>query len=298
MLGVYNFFDICMGKLFSKTYLALRQDILSGRLASGESLIEQTLANRFDVSRTPIREAIRQLQQEGLVEPDRGGGLRVTVITIADAIHLYDCRIGLEQVAAMGACENATPTQIEDLQDCLKRANLSVSSVLKDQSKHPNKASQQSIPADETDELEERLHIDRSFHRLLAESSGNPWLADLLEQIFSKMALLRLTTAYQNPRVLEIWAEHERIVEALENRDPQAAAIAVRNHLIASKSRVVHSLQSITSDSAPHSISSSAPASILKKTQQWFLRPFTKFLRSFTSNSWHDKRSIMIIDYD
>ena len=268
MLFVYNFFDICMGKLFSKTYLALRQDILSGRLASGESLIEQTLANRFDVSRTPIREAIRQLQQEGLVEPDRGGGLRVTVITIADAIHLYDCRIGLEQVAAMGACENATPTQIEDLQDCLKRANLSVSSVLKDQSKHPNKASQQSIPADETDELEERLHIDRSFHRLLAESSGNPWLADLLEQIFSKMALLRLTTAYQNPRVLEIWAAHERIVEALENRDPQAAAIAVRNHLIASKSRVVHSLQSITSDSAPHSISSSAPASTLKKTQQ------------------------------
>ncbi|MEO1619725.1 MAG: GntR family transcriptional regulator [Cyanobacteria bacterium J06632_3] len=104
-----------MGKLFSKTYTALRQEILSGNIVSGESLIEQALADRFAVSRTPIREAIRQLQQEGLVEPDKGGGLRVTVITIADAIHLYDCRLGLEQVAAVGACENATPAQIEDL---------------------------------------------------------------------------------------------------------------------------------------------------------------------------------------
>ena len=231
MSGTYNFLDISMGKLFSKTYMALRQEILSGNLVSGESLVEQTLADRFAVSRTPIREAIRQLQQEGLVEADRGGGLRVTVITIADAIHLYDCRLGLEQVAAVGACENATPTQVEDLQDCLAQANLSDSSG-----------------RNQADELEDRLHIDQSFHRLLAESSGNPWLADLLEQIFSKMALLRLTTTYQDPDVLEIWAEHERIVSAIEQRDAQAAATAVRDHLVASKLRVVEALQGIKSD--------------------------------------------------
>ncbi|MGB3571280.1 MAG: GntR family transcriptional regulator, partial [Phormidesmis sp.] len=85
-----------MGKLFSQTYVALRQEILSGSLASGEGLVEQALADRFAVSRTPIREAIRQLQQEGLIESDQRGGLRVSIITIADAVHLYDCRIGLE----------------------------------------------------------------------------------------------------------------------------------------------------------------------------------------------------------
>lgn len=223
-----------MGKLFSKTYLALRQEILSGKLIAGESLIEQTLANRFEVSRTPIREAIRQLQQEGLVESDRGGGLRVTVITIADAIHLYDCRLGLEQIAAMGACENATVAQIEDLQDCLAQANLAEPVVIKNTL---------GVSANGAEELENRLHIDQSFHRLLADSSGNPQLADLLEQIFSKMALLRLTTTYQNPDVLEIWAEHEKIVSAIVQRDAQSAAIAVRNHLVASKSRVVQSLQ-------------------------------------------------------
>lgn len=227
-----------MGKLFSKTYLALRQEILSGKLVAGESLIEQTLANRFEVSRTPIREAIRQLQQEGLVESDRGGGLRVTVITIADAIHLYDCRLGLEQIAAMGACENATAAQIEDLQDCLAQANLAEPIVIKN-----TLGASADVSVNDAEELENRLHIDQSFHRLLADSSGNPQLADLLEQIFSKMALLRLTTTYQNPDVLEIWAEHEKIVSAIVQRDAQAAAIAVRNHLVASKSRVVQSLQ-------------------------------------------------------
>lgn len=245
MSHMHNFSAVHMGKLFSKTYLALRQEILSGKLVSGESLIEQTLADRFKVSRTPIREAIRQLQQEGLVESDRGGGLRVTIITIADAIHLYDCRLGLEQVAAMGACENATPAQLEDLQDCLAQANLSDPVVEKDTSKHQSK---RSVSREESDELENRLHIDQSFHRLLAESSGNPQLADLLEQVFSKMALLRLTTTYQSPDVLEIWAEHERIVEAILQRDSQAAALAVRNHLVASKARVVQALQGLKTE--------------------------------------------------
>ena len=244
---------IHMGKLFSKTYIALRQKILSGELVSGESLIEQTLADCFGVSRTPIREAIRQLQQEGLVESDRGGGLRVTIITIADAIHLYDCRLGLEQVAAVGACENATPAQLEDFQDCLAQANLAVPTVLKEVNRDKLKASRlkESVQSqDQADELENRLRIDQSFHRLLADSSGNPQLADLLDQVFSKMALLRLTTTYQNPDVLEIWAEHEQIVAAIMQRDAQLAAIAVRNHLVASKSRVVQALQGLKTDAS------------------------------------------------
>jgi len=166
-----------MGKLFSKTYLSLRQEILAGNLASGESLVEQTLADRFAVSRTPIREAIRQLQQEGLIESDQGGGLRVAVITIADAIHLYDCRLGLEQVAAIGACENAKSQQIEDLRDYLAQASYSGPDSQNNSQNNSQSNSQNGSPSDnsdvsETDELENRLQIDQGFHRLLAESSG------------------------------------------------------------------------------------------------------------------------------
>ena len=139
----------------------------------------------------------------------------------------------LDQEAERCACYFASPTQLEDLQDCLAQANLADPVVA-----NPD-------VTENTDELENRLHIDQSFHRLLAESSGNPQLVDLLEQIFSKMALLRLTTTYQNPDVLEIWAEHEQIVEAILQRDSQAAAIAVRDHLVASKARVVQALQDI-----------------------------------------------------
>ncbi|WP_160299612.1 GntR family transcriptional regulator [Leptolyngbya iicbica] len=227
-----------MGKLFSKIYWALRQEILSGQLSPGENLIEQGLADRFAVSRTPIREAVRQLQQEGLIDADPRGGIRVAVITVADAIHLYDCRLGLEQVAAMGACENATPQQLDELQRCLLEAQFS------------------NLPQAEASaaELENRLQIDRSFHCLIAESSGNPWLTQLLSQILNKMSLLGSRVTHHNPAALEIWAEHERVVEAILERDASAASIAMRDHLVASKARVVQELQGLQSNVALNSL--------------------------------------------
>ncbi|NEQ45967.1 MAG: GntR family transcriptional regulator [Leptolyngbya sp. SIOISBB] len=227
-----------MGKLFSKIYTALRHEILSGQLLPGENLIEQSLADRFAVSRTPIREAIRQLQQEGLIESDNRHGIRVAVITIADAIHLYDCRLGLEQVAAMGACENATPPQLEALAYCLAQAQLA----------EPQPTAQ--YPQESAAASDNRLQIDRSFHHLIAEASGNPWLAQLLSQILNKMSLLGSTVTHRNPAVLEIWAEHQRIVDAIMAREPQVAAIAMRDHLIASKARVVQELQGLQSTAA------------------------------------------------
>lgn len=240
-----------MNSLYQQTYRTLRQNILAGELAPGERLIEQRLAERLVVSRTPIREALRQLQREGLIQADLGGGLRVTTISIADAIQLYDCRLGLEQVAAIGACENATSLQLDGLRHCLDQARP-----------HPTAPSLSTaevshIPPVQTDPqaLEIRLGIDQGFHHLLAQSSGNPWLVNLLDQVFSKMSLLRLTTTYRNPDVLEIWNEHEQIVLAIGQRDPQAAAAAVRSHLVASKARVVQELQGLPPDAVAQSLS-------------------------------------------
>lgn len=221
-----------MSNLYQQVYAALRTQILAGELAPGARLVEERLARQLSVSRTPIREAIRQLQHEGLIQADDRGGLRVTVVSIADAIHLYDCRMGLEQVAAVGACENANSAQIEDLQDCLARAR-----TLAEGKSRGNTA-----------DLVERLTIDRTFHCSIAASAGNPWLLDLLDRVFDKMTLLRLTTTYRNPQVLEIWQEHEEIVAAIVRRDPPAAALAVRNHLIASKARVVEAMQGFQAD--------------------------------------------------
>ncbi len=87
--------------------------------------------------------------------------------------------------------------------------------------------------------------MDYEFHRLLAESSANHWLVQILEQVFDKMALLRLRTMEHNPGVLEIRSEHRRIYQAVADRDPVAATQAIQYHLISSKERVIQAIKQI-----------------------------------------------------
>ena len=78
--------------------------------------METQLAKVLEVSRTPIREALKQLQRERLVMADINGGLRVTQLTVNDAIHLYDCRISLEQLSVKEACQNGDLSQFFHLE--------------------------------------------------------------------------------------------------------------------------------------------------------------------------------------
>jgi DNA-binding GntR family transcriptional regulator len=212
--------------LYEQTYAALRASILSGELAPGARLIETQLAERLQVSRTPIREAIRQLQRESLITDDLGDGLRVRSISIADAIHLYDCRIALEQVSVAGACHHATNDQLQKLHDCVMQAERFAESAPHSASSH-------------------LLALDSQFHRCIAESCGNQWLVDLLDQVFDKMTLLRAQTTQHNPDVLEIRGEHRQIFNAIAQRDADSAVQAIHQHLAASKQRVIQEVQNI-----------------------------------------------------
>ena len=209
--------------LHEQTYSALRTSILSGDLTPGTRLVETQLAEQLQVSRTPIREAIRQLQREGLVTADATGGLRVSAISIADAVQLYDCRIALEQLSVTGACENASNSQLQALEKYVTQAEK----LLQRQSSKLNNF--------------QLLDLDYQFHRQIAESSGNKWLVSLLDQVFDKMTLLRIQTTRHNPKVLEIRMEHRQIYEAIASRDVKVATEAIANHLMASKIRVVQS---------------------------------------------------------
>lgn len=219
--------------LFEQTYQLLRTAILSGDLSAGARLIETQLAELFQVSRTPIREAIRQLQRDRLVTADANGWLRVATISQTDAIQLYDCRIALEQLSVAGACQHATEIDLEALQQMVLQAEKAV----------------QGKPSHLLDF--QRLDQDYQFHRRLAESSGNQWLVHVLDNVFDKMALLRLQTTRSNPAVLETCTEHRRINDAVQARDSDAAIAAIRYHLSASKQRVVSEIQNLqTADEA------------------------------------------------
>lgn len=211
--------------LHEQTYQALRDSILSGELSPGERLVETQLAEKLQVSRTPIREAMRQLQREELLTADPNGGLRVIEVSTTDAIHLYECRIALETLAVAGACVNATSAQLATLQSYVAQAELLTQNDLTDSTETINSI--------------KLLDLDHQFHRLIAESSGNKWLVSLLDQVFDKMALLRTHTTRHNPMVLEIRVEHQLIYETIAQRNVEAATKAIRSHLSASKKRVV-----------------------------------------------------------
>lgn len=213
--------------LQEQTYQALRTAILSGELAPGQRLVETQLAQKLQVSRTPIREALRLLQHESLASIDSDGALRVATISITDTIQLYDCRIALEQLSVVEACQNATITQLDELESIVEKAEKLVNTK----------------PTPLTSFL--MLDVDYRFHRLLAHSSSNPWLVSLLDQVFDKMQLLRIQTTQNNPDVLEIHTEHRQIYQPVRERNPEAAAQAIKKHLTASKERVVREVQQL-----------------------------------------------------
>jgi DNA-binding GntR family transcriptional regulator len=213
--------------LHEQTYQALRTAILSGELAAGERLIETQLADMLNVSRTPVREALCQLQRENLVTADPHHGLRVATLSIADAADLYDCRIALEQLSVAGACQNATPAQVQQLEAIVLQAE---STTLLRSGELTNY---------------QLLYADCQFHRLLAQSSANSWLVTLLDSVFDKMILVRLRTMEYNPGVLEIRNEHRRIYQAVIEQNAAAASQAMIEHLIASKARVIKEIEEI-----------------------------------------------------
>ena len=211
--------------LSEQVYAALRSGILKGEFTPGSRLIETQLTNWFQVSRTPLREALRQLQKEGLVIADTSG-LQVATLSAADAVELYDCRLVLEKLAVAGACEHASPQQLKSLENCVTRA--------------------EAIDPQANDEQTQLqlLDLDYQFHHLIAESSGNRRLVALLDQLFDSMALLRIQTLQQNPSVLDIKLEHRQVYEAIAQKDAAIAIASIQLHLLASKARVVKEIQS------------------------------------------------------
>ncbi|PSR18836.1 GntR family transcriptional regulator [filamentous cyanobacterium CCP3] len=213
------------GSLYEQTYLALRSAILSGDIAADERLIETHLADRLEVSRTPVREAIRRLQQESLIQMDSDGGLYIVKLSLRDAIKLYDCRIALERLAVLEACKHATPHHLRKIEQNLVLAEAAANSS----------PSAQGKPTVDSIHL---LELSCEFHQLIAKGSGNSWIASLLDQISQKITLIRVQTLKGLDQLIDIDTEHRQIYEAIARRDGVAAEQQMVNHLRASQARI------------------------------------------------------------
>lgn len=191
-----------------RIYQALRKEILTLALTPRELLVESSLARRFGVSKTPIREALAVLQRDGLVEALPRKGYLVTPITVNDVHELFELRVALEGAAAELAATRMTPDELDALEAL--RAPASVTR-----------------PVD----MQQFLDYNRGFHRAVARASRNSRLVKLIEQINEEMSRM-IAASYEI-------GEHGLVTEALRSGDPARARAAMVEHIVSSQTRAL-----------------------------------------------------------
>jgi DNA-binding GntR family transcriptional regulator len=180
-----------------------------GEIPAGTRLDEQLIANQLGVSRTPLREAITRLVQDGLVEnrPYRGNFVRS--FTAKEVFDLYEVRKGLESMAVRVAIPNLTEDAITHLRTVLGEIDTAL----------------------QASDLDTYGLADQQFHEAIAQLSGNSTLITMLNQLGGQIQLIR-TMANQDPAVVEITAmERPEIVDAMEEGDVDRAAHLMEEHI-------------------------------------------------------------------
>ncbi|MDX6532943.1 MAG: hypothetical protein QOF68_687 [Gaiellales bacterium] len=192
-------------------YAALRERILSGELERGTRLRQASLADELGVSRTPLREALRRLASEGLVELSPNRGATVSELDFGDMRHAWDARLALEPGAARLAAERRDDDAVHRLHDAVAAQRRSHRDVA------------------------ESYEVNRGFHLALVAASGNPHLMRFAEMLWVPRIGVPIyeMQADDHSRVL-VWAdEHEQITAAVEAGDGDLAERVTREHIAA-----------------------------------------------------------------
>ncbi len=190
-------------------FQTLRQAILRGELQPGERLMEIQLANKLGVSRTPIREAIRKLELEGLVLMIPRKGAEVAEITEKNLRDVLEVRGSLEELAVELACERITEEQLEELKRSAKEFEMSLNGG----------------------DLTEYAEADVKFHDVIYHATDNMRLVQLLYNLREQMYRYRVEYLKRTEVHSILLDEHQIIIDSLEKRDKVAAKKAIRKHV-------------------------------------------------------------------
>ncbi len=197
----------------------LERDILSGRYARGELLSEMGLAKELGVSRTPVREAIRRLEQENILE-ETGRGLQVIGISREDMLDMYDIRLQIEGRAARLAAARIGDRDLRAMRE-----------VLDLQRYYVEKDGEQN-----SDQIK---NLDSQFHALLYRACGSRPYCDTLLSLHKKITKFRRASVSKYSRAVQSLAEHEAIFAALAARDADAAERTVIEHAAHARDRII-----------------------------------------------------------
>ncbi len=201
--------------LADQVFEKLETDILSGQYQRGVLLTELELCEALGVSRTPVREALRRLQQEHLIE-DAGKGIRVLGITPEDLEDIMEMRLRLEGFAAARAAERITEEQLKELADTL---DLQEFYLTKHDSGHIKQ-------------------MDSQFHDLVYKFSGSMMIYDTLSPLHKKVQRYRQKSVENNSRAEASVQEHREIFDAIAAHDADKAADAILRHTQNAKNHI------------------------------------------------------------
>ncbi|MEV6476755.1 GntR family transcriptional regulator [Streptomyces sp. NPDC051657] len=214
--------------LADQAYRRLRDAVREGSLRPGEKITERDLATRLGVSPTPVREALRQLVHEKVVERVGTRALRIADHSDSALSEIVEAEVRLSALMARLAARNATDAQLADLAEVLDQADAVVGEIERD-------LAERGARADATDRLAAVHRLLRRFHHQVEASVGNPVLEGLLQQAraFSDEERLDLTIKLAPERAEAFrrrFREHRSLLDALLDRDEERAEMLAAHH--------------------------------------------------------------------
>jgi|SRR5450631_96555 phosphonate utilization transcriptional regulator len=194
----------------------IEQLILRGELAIGQRINESDLALRFGMSRGPIREALRALEESRLVRAEKNRGVFVREVSVEEADEIYDVREALDQLIGQRVAERTTPEQLRDLQAVV--AEMDDATAVQDI---------------------KRYHaLNLKFHDMLVDFAGNARLTESYRLLTKGLLLFRLRGLQDGGGFSVSNTEHKSVVDAIAARDSARAGRLLRRHAVESRARM------------------------------------------------------------
>ncbi|MEI6738104.1 MAG: phosphonate utilization associated transcriptional regulator [Pseudomonadota bacterium] len=203
--------------LVNVVHAEIEQMILSGRLVPGEKLTELTIASKLGISRGPLREAFRMLEEAGLVRITKNRGVFVRDIPVAEAIEIFDLRAAMDELVGRKLAENITPAQLKEIRSLVDDMEKAVK---------------------ENDAYHYHLQ-NLKFHDRLVELAGNSKLSAIYRKLIKELSLFRRLNLEDGWLMPISASEHRQIVKAIASGDAAAAGKAMFEHVIDSKKRTI-----------------------------------------------------------
>ena len=190
--------------------------ILSGELSGGAKLTEVALARRLGVSRGPVREAFRGLEELGLVRIEKNRGVFVRQLTVAEAEEIYEVRAILDEWIGRRLAQMATADQVRELAALVDRMEKAAARR----------------------DVDGYYHLNLEFHDRLVAACGNAKLAATYRRLVNELSLFRHQSLARTGTLAVSTREHRVIVERIAARNPAAAGKAMLDHVLASRERM------------------------------------------------------------